>query len=228
MSHPSDDDLQMSPPLGSAVVAPSAGQLAGLLADADRRMVVAAIVLGAQSVDEVRRAAVLGLREAVTATGRLVDGGLVEQAADGTLVLVASASSAAARAAAPIGGDEHADQPAEIARVLRAHVKDGRLTSIPSGHAKRLIVLALIVQDFELDTHYLEPEVNTILARWHPDTAALRRWLVDVGYLDRDHGDYWRCGGPVTLSTQERTGSASHSVELRAGSPSRRNSERRA
>jgi len=206
----------MSPPLESPAVAPSAGQLAGLLADADRRRIVAAIVLGAQSVDDVCRAAGLTLRKAVTATGRLVDGGLVEQAADGALVLAASAFSAAARAAAPVRREnEHAGQPAEVARVLRAHVKDDRLTSIPSSHAKRLIVLALIVEDFELDTHYLEPEVNTILAHWHPDTAALRRWLVDVGYLDRDHGDYWRCGGPVTLSTQYRTETVRRCVESR-------------
>jgi len=29
----------------------------------------------------------------------------------------------------------------------------------------------------------------------HPDTAALRRYLVDEGILARDRGDYWRAGG---------------------------------
>ena len=162
---------------------------------------MAAIVLGAGAVEDVRRITDLDLRPAVTAIGRLVDGGLVEQTADGTLRLVESAFSDAARAAAPPRGqDEHADQPPDIARVLRAHVRDGRLVSIPSSHAKRLIVLDVIVQDFDVDTHYTEREVNAILLRWYPDTAALRRWLVDVGYLDRDHGDYWRCGGPSPQS----------------------------
>jgi len=27
------------------------------------------------------------------------------------------------------------------------------------------------------------------------DTAALRRYLVDEGFLDREAGDYWRAGG---------------------------------
>ncbi len=81
--------------------------------------------------------------------------------------------------------------------MLRAHVRDGRLVSIPSSHAKRLVVLDLVVQDFEPGEHYTERQVNAVLARWHDDVPALRRWLVDVGYLDRDHGDYWRCGGPV-------------------------------
>lgn len=146
----------------------------------------------------------LDLRPTVTAIGRLVDGGLVEQTVDGTLRLVESAFSDAARAAAPPRGqDEHADQPPDIARVLRAHVRDGRLVSIPSSHAKRLIVLDVIVQDFDVDTHYTEREVNAILLRWYPDTATLRRWLVDVGYLDRDHGDYWRCGGPITANSTQ-------------------------
>jgi hypothetical protein len=39
--------------------------------------------------------------------------------------------------------------------------------------------------------------VNRVLARWHPDTAALRRYLVDEGFLDRDGGQYWRTGGTV-------------------------------
>jgi hypothetical protein len=199
-------DERTADPVESAVgpSGPSAALLAGLLADADRRTVVAALVLGARGVEDIRRIAELDLRPAVTAIGRLVDGGLVEQTADGTLRLVESAFSDAARAAAPPrGADEHAGQPPDIARVLRAHVRDGRLVSIPSSHAKRLIVLDVIVQDFDVDTHYTEPEVNAILLRWYPDTATLRRWLVDVGYLDRDHGDYWRCGGPVTaFSTQ--------------------------
>ena len=180
---------------------PSAGQLVGLLADADRRSVFAALVLGADAVDDICRITGLSLRQTVTALGRMLAGGLVEQMADGGWLLLESTFSTAARAAAPPRtDDEHAGQPPNVARVLAAHLKDGRLTSIPASQRKRLVVLDRIAQDFELDTHYSEREVNAILAEWHPDTAALRRWLVDVGYLDRDRGDYWRCGGPVLLS----------------------------
>ena len=41
--------------------------------------------------------------------------------------------------------------------------------------------------------------VNLMLGRWHPDTAALRRYLVDEEFLDRAAGEYWRAGGPVPL-----------------------------
>ena len=29
------------------------------------------------------------------------------------------------------------------------------------------------------------------------DYVALRRYLIDEGFLDRDHGEYWRSGGSV-------------------------------
>jgi len=39
--------------------------------------------------------------------------------------------------------------------------------------------------------------VNLVLGRWHADTAALRRYLVDEGFLDRADRQYWRTGGTV-------------------------------
>jgi hypothetical protein len=41
--------------------------------------------------------------------------------------------------------------------------------------------------------------VNLILGKRHADTAALRRYLVDEGLLDRAGGEYWRAGGTVEL-----------------------------
>ena len=70
-----------------------------------------------------------------------------------------------------------------------------RLTSIPSVHAKRLVVLDWLSQRFEPGTRYSEEMVNLIIAQVHPDTAALRRYLVDDDFLTREHGVYWRSGG---------------------------------
>lgn len=85
--------------------------------------------------------------------------------------------------------------------VLRAFVgADGRLASIPTKISKRLVVLDLIAQDFALGEIYPEARVNEILERRHPDHAALRRYLVDQGFLDRRDGTYWRSGGTVELS----------------------------
>jgi hypothetical protein len=34
-----------------------------------------------------------------------------------------------------------------------------------------------------------------MLQLFHPDFAALRRYLVDEGFLTREDGVYWRSGG---------------------------------
>lgn len=83
--------------------------------------------------------------------------------------------------------------------VLRAFFRDGRLTEIPSKGSKRRIVLERIAVEFEPGVRYDERTVNAIVGRFFNDHAAIRRYLVDEGFLDRDHGVYWRSGGRVAL-----------------------------
>jgi hypothetical protein len=61
------------------------------------------------------------------------------------------------------------------------------------------MVLEVLAQEFEPGRRYTEREVNEVLGRWHSDVAALRRYLVDEGLLDREPGIYWRSGGPVDV-----------------------------
>ena len=72
---------------------------------------------------------------------------------------------------------------------------DGRLHTIPSKHAKLLVVLDHLAQSFEPGRRYPEAEVNAMLERLHPDYAALRRYLVENQFLTREAGVYWRSGG---------------------------------
>ncbi len=82
--------------------------------------------------------------------------------------------------------------------VFRAFVAaDGSLLSIPTRVRKRLVVLDHVSQQFEPGRRYDETAVNNILRAFHPDVAALRRYLVEEGFLDRDDGLYWRSGGTV-------------------------------
>ncbi len=175
----------------------SARELVGLLADEDRRTVFAALVLGASDIESVRHRAGLDLRAVVKALQRLVDVGLVARGDDGTLHPLGEAFALAARAEAELAprNVEHDDKPAEVARVLRVFVRDGRLTSIPTVYSKRLIVLDWLAQRFEPGRRYPETMVNLIIAQVHPATAALRRYLVDDDFLTREHGEYWRTGG---------------------------------
>ena len=78
---------------------------------------------------------------------------------------------------------------------LDPYVRDGRIVQIPRQRKKRLLLLDVLAQEFEPGVRYTEKEVNDILARFHGDTAALRRYLVDEEFMDRDAGIYWRAGG---------------------------------
>ena len=172
--------------------------LARALAEPGRRQVVAALVLGAHHLDEVRRMTALDARTLTTAVAALDKAGLVVHHRDsGDLHLVEAAFSAAARSTAGTATAETLPEgvDADAAKVLRAFVKDGRITQIPMQRAKRLVLLDLLAQEFEPGLRYREPQVNLILGKWHADTAAWRRYLVDEGFLDRESREYWRTGG---------------------------------
>jgi len=71
---------------------------------------------------------------------------------------------------------------------------DGTLKEIPAQRKKREAVLRHVVQDFIPGKRYSEKQVNAMLARFHPDTASLRRELVGMQLMAREGGggDYWR------------------------------------
>src|SRR5919112_88185 len=176
-----------------------AATIAGLLADPTRLKVVAALALGAGTIEDVATAAGLPLKDVALAARRLARAGLVHR--DGhALALHAELFGVAARAAAEAAPPPEplSDDPAEDA-VLSAFVRDGRLVSIPAQQSKRRGVLEDLVRVFDVGVRYPEREVNALLAVWHPDTAALRRYLVDEGLLTRDAGLYWRSGGWVDV-----------------------------
>jgi hypothetical protein len=192
-------------PRGAGGGVADAGKLAGLLADADRRAAFAAVELGATRLDTVAEAASMPPARAAKALAALAAAGVVVQGDDG-LRVAGDVFTAAARAARERPSrDEHADQPDAVRRVLAGFVRGGRLTQIPSARRKRLVVLDWLAQDFEPGRRYSEQMVNLIRGRRHADTAALRRYLVDEGLLDRAHGEYWRSGGRVDV---EPTGPA--------------------
>jgi hypothetical protein len=73
----------------------------------------------------------------------------------------------------------------------------GRLVAIPTKRGKRLPVLLYLADAFEPGVYYSEADVNATLRAFHPDVAALRRYLVEEGFMSRTRGGfaYWRTGG---------------------------------
>lgn len=76
-------------------------------------------------------------------------------------------------------------------------MRDGRIVTMPAKRSRRLVLLDYVAQAFEVGVRYSESEVNRILRNHHEDYAALRRYLVDEGFMSREHGQYWRSGGSV-------------------------------
>ncbi|HEV8420455.1 MAG TPA: DUF2087 domain-containing protein [Actinomycetota bacterium] len=133
---------------------------------------------------------------------RLTGTGLVQAEADRrTYRLVSEALREAAREIGPSRDTGMAlgavDDEEEA--VLRHYFRGGRLREIPAKQAKRRMVLTRLALEFEAGVRYPERLINETLKRFHDDYAALRRYLVDEGFLTREKGLYWRSGGPVEV-----------------------------
>ena len=78
-------------------------------------------------------------------------------------------------------------------KVLKDFLKrDGSLKEIPAQYKKQQVVLRYIVKEFAPGREYTEKQVNEIIARFHPDTASLRRAMIDGKLMQRANGKYWR------------------------------------
>jgi hypothetical protein len=80
---------------------------------------------------------------------------------------------------------------------LRA--RDERQPVLPRRRAARLKILDGLAGQFQPGQKYTEATVNAVLGHFHPDYCALRRYLVEEGFMDRDGGLYWRSGGTFTV-----------------------------
>jgi hypothetical protein len=70
--------------------------------------------------------------------------------------------------------------------------RDGSLKQIPAQEKKLQALLKHMLKEFEPGREYAEKEVNTILARYHEDTASLRRAMIEYKLMKRASGKYWR------------------------------------
>lgn len=180
----------------------SATKLVGLMAEPERRRVIAALILASGNLDHIVSVTGLELRQVVNALERLTAAGLVEVGTDGIYVLLEESFKLAARSSQqrPNPGHEQS-QIAPDNQVINRSIIDGRLVHLPRKRSKRLVVLDFFAQLFEPGSHYSEREVNATLRAFDDDVATLRRYLVDEGFLDRADGSYWRSGGTVKANS---------------------------
>jgi hypothetical protein len=84
--------------------------------------------------------------------------------------------------------------PEDAAVIRKLADVDGSLKRLPKKMSQWMAVLRYLVPVFEPGKTYTEKQVNSLLMRYHHDTAILRRGLVDSGLIKRlsDGSRYWR------------------------------------
>lgn len=167
------------------------------LASADRLRIVGVLVRGKATQSDIAEQLHLPIRDVFNHLSFLVHVGIVIET-DGVYDLDEKAIESFARG--QFAGKRQAfeaqdEKPEDVRKVLKNFLNaDGTLKQLPPMGNKLLIVLNFIVDAFAYDTDYTEKEVNAILRRFHVDTAALRRYLVDHNLMAResDGTRYWR------------------------------------
>jgi len=167
------------------------------LASADRLRIIGVLVRGKATQSDIAEQLHLPIRDVFNHLAYLVDVGLVNEnhgyydLDEKTVESYARLQFEGSRPTFDVNSEKTEDTRKVLKNYLNA---DGTLKQIPSQGSKQLIVLNFIVETFAYDTNYTEKEVNTILRRFHVDTAALRRYLVDNGLMAResDGTRYWR------------------------------------
>ena len=167
------------------------------MASADRLRIIGVLVRGRATQAEIAEQLHLPVRDVYDNLAFLVHVGVIHET-DGVYDLDEKAIETLARGQFEGKRPTYEikeEKPEDARKVLKNYLNaDGTLKQIPPQGNKLLIILNFIVDAFAFDTNYTEKEVNTILRRFHLDTAALRRYLVDNGLMARegDGSRYWR------------------------------------
>jgi predicted transcriptional regulator len=167
------------------------------LANESRLKIVGAVAQQERSVEEL--ASILALKEPTIShhLSKLKELQLVQMRAEGNthyyrldlnaLQTMQKATLTAIPIAQPL-----VDENIWETKVLNSFVDNNKIQEIPASRKKRWIILKWLVQKFEFDRQYPEPELNAIIKPIHADTATLRRELVGCNMMQRENGIYWR------------------------------------
>ncbi|MEV6235835.1 DUF2087 domain-containing protein [Lentzea sp. NPDC051838] len=151
-----------------------------VLAEPSRLKAFAAVVLGASTLTEVAAASGLKVKDAGIALLKLREAGLVE------------GDPARPADLKPLAATLTESMPADG---LAPFVRGEKLVSLPVAFERRRKILEHVAaQAFVPQTYYEEKEINERLRTWcdggEVDHVTIRRYLVDLGLLERGGGLY--------------------------------------
>jgi hypothetical protein len=163
------------------------------LSHTDRLRIVGVLTRQPQPAAEIAQAVNLSLQDTIKHLFHLEQGGVVLRTVDGLYSLDNAGMEKLARR--QLEGARPAYIPdsmmkQDARKVLASHLNaDGSIKQIPVQAGERRVIL-----DYEPGQVYREREVNLLLARFHKDTASLRRYLIEAEMLqrERDGSKYWR------------------------------------
>lgn len=171
------------------------------LADANRLKIIGLLAQSPASVEQI--ATTLGLHSSTIShhLARLSKAGLVTARPDSyysvyqleTKQLESMAQRLLSRETLP-AVTQDVDINAYDRKVLKAYLTpEGQVRDFPSQQKKMEVILRHVVKVFKPDQHYTEKQVNELLAKFNEDTARLRRYLIDYGFMQRqgDGSEYW-------------------------------------
>ena len=167
------------------------------MASAERLRVIGALVRGRATHAEIAEQLHVPVRDVFNHLAFLLNVGVIREV-DGAYELDEKAIESLARGQfegkRPVYEAKEEKQE-DVRKVLKAYLNaDGTIKQIPQEGKKLLIILNYMLDAFAFDVTYTEKEVNTIIRRFHVDTASLRRAYIDHGFLAResDGSKYWR------------------------------------
>lgn len=206
------------------MAAPTSFDVLRALVDPLRLAVAGNAVNGAVSIDAVASQTGRTKRDVAGAIGELRAIGLLDE--DGMLQvdILRHVARDLPRDARPSGEPVEGPWTPQEAETLGRFFDGGRLTKMPSTAAKRRLVVEKIAQEFEPGRRYPERDVNFMIQLIHQDYAAVRRYMVEEGFMDRADGAYWRTGGryetpeiiePLPEARDRTIGTSIDGVELR-------------
>lgn len=168
------------------------------MSDADRLRVIGTLVRGGLSAAEVASQLGMPVQDAFQHLSFLEFVGVVHKADDRYELDPAGLETLSKQQFAEKKRETYTPAPGldeKSRKVLITFLNvDGTIKQIPSQGPKLRVVLEYLVTAFTPGVDYTEKEVNTILRRFHLDTAGLRRDLIDSRLMAResDGSRYWR------------------------------------
>jgi RimJ/RimL family protein N-acetyltransferase len=193
---------------------PTALDVVKAVLDPLRLAVLGSAASGPVSVAEVSDRLGVEPREVAEAIGNLRAVGLLDDAASLDVDALRGVAKDLPREHEDLGLPVEGPWTPDEAAVLGRFFDGARLVQIPQTASKRRLVLEKLALAFEPGRRYPERDVNFMIQLVHPDYAAIRRYMVEEGFLDRADGAYWRTGGRYDVTPAASDGAWSGSREI--------------